>query len=123
MSDIKLPESELLIMQALWKSDKPLTSGEIAKLLPDNVSWKPSTLLTLISRLIDKGFIESEKKGRYFTYKPLILKSRYLQTETKSFLQRIHNNSLKSFIAALYESNSITETDIDEMLQWLKKKE
>ena len=119
----KLPESELLIMQALWKSKEPLGSSSINELLDNDVSWKPSTLATLISRLIEKGFIKAEKNGRYPIYSYIISEEEYLKVETKSFFKKLHKNSLKSFITALYDSNGISDDDIDEMLTWLKNKD
>jgi predicted transcriptional regulator len=119
----KLPESELLIMQVLWKSKEPIGSSSITELLNDDVSWKPSTLATLISRLTDKGFIKAEKDGRYLVYSPIISEEEYLKVETKSFFKKLHKSSLKSFITALYDSHGISDDDIDEMLTWLKNKD
>lgn len=119
----KLPESELLVMQALWKVNKPIGSGSINELLNDDVAWKPSTLGTLISRLIEKGFIKAEKNGRYLIYSHIISEEEYLKVETKSFFKKLHKSSLKSFITALYDSHGISDDDIDEMLTWLKNKD
>lgn len=119
----RLPESELVIMEVLWKSKEPLFAGEIKKQLPEKIDWKPSTLLTIISRLTEKGFIQSTKRGRYLTYFPAISEKEYLSLETKTFFQRMHKHSLKSFISTLYESKDITQDDIEEMMEWIKKKD
>lgn len=115
----KIPESELAIMKVLWESDRALVAGGITEKLLDK-DWKPSTLLTLIARLLKKGFIKSQKDGRYFSYSPLVKENDYLELEAKSILEKLYDNSIKKFITALYESDGVNGKDLDELSEWLK---
>ena len=62
---IKLPESELEVMQAIWalnaEGEKFVSAGLIMKRFPALCRLKLTTVLTLITRLQNKGFISSEK--------------------------------------------------------------
>ena len=61
-----LPESELEVMLVLWKAGRPMTRGEIEERLhaEGKKHWAPSTVLSLLYRLIDKEFVVSERPGR-----------------------------------------------------------
>ena len=50
----KLGEAELEIMQVIWESEPPLTSNYILKELQERRKWQLSTLMTSLSRLVDK---------------------------------------------------------------------
>ena len=62
--DIKLFDSELKVMDVLWKEgDTP--AREIARVLTDELGWNVNTTYTLIKRCIKKGAIaRSEPGGR-----------------------------------------------------------
>lgn len=85
-------------------------------------AWKAQTIITLMKRLVERGFLWSEKKGKERTYFPLISKDEYLKFETGDFIQRFHGNSFSSLIAALNDSRKFKKNDLDELEKWLKEK-
>ena len=72
----KISGAEMAIMEVIWNHKNPLTSKEIMELIPNN-SWKTTTVSTLISRLVEKGFLNAEKNGRQYLYRFLISKKDY----------------------------------------------
>jgi predicted transcriptional regulator len=118
----KLPESELEIMKILWEAGEPVLSTDIMERLPEEKEWKLTTVLTLLSRLIEKQFAASEGKARLHRYYPLVQEKDYLQTETEHFFKKMHKGSLKSLIATLYESEGLSEKDIKELEDWMKER-
>lgn len=120
MAEIKrLPDAELEVMQALWdQKEYPVSSARLMERLGGK-HWRPPTLLKLLSRLEERGFVLREKEGRGNLYRPLVEKNRYLASETRSFLTRMHAGSLPSLMAALVESG-ISEADRAELEAMLK---
>ena len=59
----RLPDTEFTVMKVIWSQEPPVTSHTIMELLDDEISWKPQTLLTLLARLTEKGFLSSERIG------------------------------------------------------------
>jgi len=112
MNDLcRLPDAELEVMQALWHIDAyPAHTGDIAARL--HKDWKAPTLLKLLSRLEERGFVKSEKEGRANVYTPLIFREDYLKAESRSFFYRLHGGSLSSLVAALYPDTKLTQEDI-----------
>ena len=116
----RLPDAEREVMQALWSLDAyPAHTGDIAARLDRD--WKAPTLLKLLSRLEDRGFVRGEKAGRANLYTPLVAREDYLKAESRSFLQRLHGGSLPSLVAALYPDAKLTQEDIAALERILEK--
>lgn len=110
----RLPDAELEIMKAIWELPAPVSTLQIMEKLKDR-GWHISTVLKLISRLMERGFVKSEKDGRFNLYTPLVKEAEYLEKESASFLERLHGNSFQSLVAALYNAKSISKKDLDEI--------
>ncbi|HBF0343865.1 TPA: BlaI/MecI/CopY family transcriptional regulator [Clostridioides difficile] len=101
----KIPQTELKVMKFIWKKNDIVTSKEVAKAMEFEYSWKMTTTLTILSRLVIKRFLASERIGRITHYTILITKKDYKVFETKRFLNDIHSNSLESLLASLKDCN------------------
>lgn len=58
-----LPDAELAVMQAVWACEAPAKRAQIAAILDKTHPMAPTTLLTVLSRLADKGFLRIEKQA------------------------------------------------------------
>ena len=86
--------------QALWRQEKyPVSSAALMEELAGR-RWQTATLLKLLSRLEERGFVKREKEGRNNLYTPLVRREDYLSAESRAFLQRLHGGSLPSLVAA-----------------------
>lgn len=118
----KLPDTELEIMQVVWKEGKVLSTSEIKERLEEHRPWNVSALQTLLNRLIDRGFLDSYKEGKNRFYEAKIKEGDYLAFENSLFLQKVNANSLTKLVASLYQSNSITDEDLDELAKFIEEK-
>ena len=59
----RLPDTELEVMQAVWALGGPALRAEIDEILRKKHPMAQTTLLTLLSRLAEKGFLKIEKNG------------------------------------------------------------
>jgi len=117
---VRLPETEFEIMQAVWDEPSPVSSMQIASVVGPVKGWKPQTILTMLTRLTNKGVLSSEKRGKERYYTPLITREEYLTGETGYFMERFHKNSLVGLISALYSNANPNEKDLNELEQWLQ---
>ena len=121
MEEIKrLPESELEIMQIIWKKSAPVSRVDIEYALQETHPLAPTTILTLLTRLCEKGFLSLKKEGRSNLYKPLITEKEYLATESRSFLDRVFHGSVASFATALCDSG-VTKEELEELRRLLEE--
>jgi len=123
MKEIKrLPESELEIMQIIWKNPAPVSRMTIEDALQKIHPLAPTTILTLLTRLCEKGFLSLEKDGRTNLYTPLVSEQDYLAAESRSFLDRLFGGSVAGFATALCDSG-ITKEELEELRRLLEKGE
>ncbi len=118
----KLPDAEFDIMKVVWANEPPITTNIIMQQLGHKREWKAQTVISLMLRLVERGFIRTEKNGKERTYFPLISKEDYLKFETGDFMERFHGNSFARLVATLYDGNKIKASDLDQLEKWLKEK-
>ena len=70
----KLPDTELEVMQAVWSCKNPALRTEIDEVLQKTHPMAATTLLTILGRLAEKGFLKIEKQGRSASYFALVRK-------------------------------------------------
>ncbi|MCL2379527.1 MAG: BlaI/MecI/CopY family transcriptional regulator [Coriobacteriia bacterium] len=119
----RLPDAEFELMKIIWRSEPRITTSKIIDSLGDASNWKPQTILTMLTRLIEKGFLTSERIGRQRNYTAIVNEAEYMSVETDGFMSRYRGNSLGSLVKAMYDGKDMTEEEINELRQWLKEKE
>lgn len=118
----KLPDAEFEIMKAVWANEPPMTTTIIMEQLGKEKEWKIQTVVSLMLRLVERGFLRSEKHGKERTYFPLVDKEDYLKFETGNFMKQYHDSSLFNLINTLYDDKALSDEDIGELLQWAKER-
>lgn len=118
----RLPDAEQEVMQALWACQAPAARTDIEEILFQSHPMAMTTLLTLLTRLNEKGFITIEKKGRKSYYTPCVSQEEYLATQSKNFFQKLCGGNLSVFANALCDSG-LTKEEIAELRDLLDKGE
>ncbi len=116
MSVVKqtITDSEYLIMKVLWQSNTEMTVAEVEKAL-DGSDWTSSTVSTFLQRLLKKGVIACNKRGKTNLYYPLMEQCEYDLNETENFLTKIYKGSVKNLVAALYENKKLSGEEISDL--------
>ncbi len=118
----KLPDAEFEIMKVVWANEPPITTPVIMEQLGRDKEWKIQTIVSLMLRLVERGFLRSEKHGKERSYYPLVSKEDYLKFETENFIRQYHNSSVFNLINTLYDDEALSDGDIDELLKWAKER-
>jgi len=116
----RLPDAELEVMQAVWASDVPVSRADIDAILRDTHTMALTTLLTVLSRLAEKGFIQIRKEGRSARYYPLISRSDYLARQSRDFVEKVCGGSLPAFANALCDSG-LTKEELAQLRDLLER--
>lgn len=106
--------AELEVMQILWKSNKPMRVQEVCDELEEG-RWEYRTVATLLIRMREKGAVRCTKKNKVNYYIPLLDKESYTKEQTKSFVQKLYNGSVKDLAVSLFKSDDMTKADIEEI--------
>jgi predicted transcriptional regulator len=109
-------------MKVVWANEPPITTNIIAQQLGNEREWKGQTTISLMLRLVERGFLRTEKNGKERTFFPLVEKEDYLEFETGNFIKQFHNSSFLNLVTTLYDKNAFTDEDINELYQWAKER-
>ena len=118
----RLPDSELELMQIIWQKEPPVSRSDIEAVIKDSHALAATTILTLLTRLCEKGFLKLEKQGRASLYTPLISQREYLASESRSLLEKLYGGSIKTFANALCDSG-ISKEELLELRKLLENNE
>ena len=118
----RMPDSELELMQIIWQKEPPVSRSDIEAVIKDSHALAATTILTLLTRLCEKGFLKLEKQGRANVYTPLISQREYLASESRSLLDRLYGGSIKTFANALCDSG-ISKEELSELRKLLENNE
>lgn len=123
MADMKkLPDAEFDIMKVIWESEPPVTANLIMRKHGDKEGWKVQTAISLMLRLVERGFLRTEKNGKERVYFPLVEKEGYLKFETENFVKKFHDNSVMKFINTMYADKALDGADIAELLELAQRR-
>lgn len=120
MHEKRLPDAELEVMKALWDAGQPLTRTQLEERLAGH-NWASTTLLALLARLEAKGCVSRSRQGRGYLYSAALSRKEYLPVESRSALSRLFDGSAKNLIAAMAESDALSDRDIDELEAYLAR--
>ncbi len=118
----KLPEAEFEVMNAIWAGEPPLTTAYLMEAVGKSKNWKAPTLISFLVRLQERGYIVSEKKGKERYYTPVADRDTYIRSVTADFIEKYHGGSFVNLLDSLYSNKSLSDSDIDDLLIWLKSK-
>lgn len=112
--ETKLFDSELKVMNVLWK-EGDTAARSIASKLNAELGWNINTTYTLIKRCIKKGAIERSEPN--FMCHAIISKSEVQQTETNELIDKIYDGSANNLFAALLGKKKLSVKQIERLKQ------
>ncbi|MBE6656939.1 MAG: BlaI/MecI/CopY family transcriptional regulator [Ruminococcaceae bacterium] len=124
----RMPDAELIVMQGIWDAKKngfdKVRASQLIEAYPDTVGQqKLTTVLTLLTRLLDRGYVSIEKVGRSNIYSAAISEEEYCKLATKDFVSSVCRKSTGNLFAALVDGSMIEDGDIDELRELMNKED
>ena len=119
---LKLSESELEVLQALWECEAPTKPSVLLDLLNGkDHEWSISTVQTLLSRLYEKNAVDFLVEKRFRYYYPKISKNDYVLNETGCLIDQIGASSPVSLMAGLLGTAKLSANEIVEIERLLER--
>ena len=112
--NIKLFDSELKVMDILWK-EGIVPAKYVADRLSQELGWNKNTTYTLIKRCMKKGAIERTEPN--FMCHALIAKEDVQETETNELINKIYDGSVDKLFAALLGRKKLSIEQIEKLKQ------
>ena len=119
----QISDAELEIMKVIWGN-----AGEVVLfpcimegLAERGRPCQKNTLTVLLSRLIGKGFLSARKIGRRNEYTVLISETEYQTAQTKNFMDKIYEGSVRGLISNLILGDLLSDEEYEELKILLEK--
>ena len=109
---IKLFDSELKVMDILWK-EGIVPAKHVAELLTVELGWNKNTTYTLIKRCINKGAIERTEPD--FMCRALIAREKVQEAETNELINKIFDGSAEKLFASLLSRKKLSAEEIGKL--------
>lgn len=118
--EIKLFDSELKVMEVLWK-EGDLPAKDISQILGDKIGWNKNTTYTVIKKCIAKGAIE--RYGNNYMCKPLISKEEVEDYETKELIDKVFEGSRIKLFASFLNRGVLSDEERTQIKKMIDENE
>lgn len=115
----RISDSELEVMRLLWEAGTPLPISEIRIAMQQRKGWEPTTVKTLVNRLVAKKVLAQEKRNVFY-YIPLVSQEEYNSWATNQLIDKLYRGSARNLVAALVNSDSLSDKDIRELRDFFR---
>lgn len=117
----KISEAEWKVMEVIWQIH-PIGGSDVARRLETRESWHIKTVKTLLNRLARKGVIGYQKEKNAHLYSPLIAREKYIDRDSKGFVDRVFGGNESTALMFFMESAQLSKHDISQLESLLKQK-
>ena len=95
-----ITDAEWEVMRVVWANDR-VTSKKIISVLKEKMDWTPSTIKTILGRLVEKGVLNTEPEGRKFIYTANIEEKEAVRDYVEDIFNRICNKKVGNVIGSI----------------------
>ena len=122
MKNQSLTKSEMQVMNILWDLGRGACVKDVLARY-DEPRPAYTTVATFLKILEQKGFVEHRKgQGKLLIYSPLMTRERYRRQVMDDVKQTFFGGSLTSLISFFAKSESLSDAEIDELIDIIKQK-
>ena len=105
-----LTQPEWAVMSALWGKE-PQSLSEVIASMGDSDGWSYTTYSSYLTKLVNKGFVGFESKGRDKFYYSLKEQDKCLEAEGRSLMEKVKGKSAKKLLVCMIRESNLSKED------------
>jgi BlaI family transcriptional regulator, penicillinase repressor len=117
----KISPAEWEVLNIVWDR-APVSAPDVAAALADETAWHAKTVLTFLTRLVDKGVVKVRRDGKLNLYTAKLTRAQCVREESETFLQRVFRGATAPLLAHFVEHAELTDDEITELQRLLKQR-
>lgn len=117
-----LSDNQLEIMDVIWRRQEA-TLGDIWGELSQTRPVAKNTIQTLLTRLVDKGWLTYRAEGKTFHYAATCPRESTLSNVVKRLVETAFKGSTEGLMMALFEGRELTKEEADRIRELIEKAE
>ncbi len=120
----QVSDSELELMKIVWANDGSALYAQIMdELSKMGRTWQKNTVITLLSRLVEKGLLKTNKIGRRNEYTAVVSEKDYQAAQTQTLLNKLYEGNAKGLVSTLIQREMLSAKDYEDLKQfWEREK-
>ncbi len=112
--------AEWEVMKVVWKRAS-CSAQQVVDDLAASSDWSPTTVKTLLNRLLRKGALKFSKNGKSYIYSAAWTEEQCRKQEAESFLDRVFDGAVSPMLAHFVRSRRLRREDLRELERLLKE--
>ncbi len=117
----QISNAEWEVMRVVW-DQAPIPASDIVAQLQTRYDWQPSTIRTLIGRLVKKRALRATRDGKRFLFSARLGKDECIQEESRSLAERLFGGEPAALVIHLVRATRFTPEELKELRRVLDGK-
>lgn len=106
----RLTDNEWIVMRAVWASGR-VTVRVVLDAVEADTGWAYSTVKTMMTRLVEKGFLSARREGAATVFEPLVTQRDARRRALGDFLDRAFDGTLGGLVEHLVGERRLNRKD------------
>ena len=121
---ISISDAEWEVMRILWDAAGAMSANDVVAALAaaSRRRQSPRTVKTYLNRLLTKGAIRAEARGKVYWYAPRASRDACVRTEARSFLSRVFGGDAGAMLVHFVENAKLSDEDLHRLRTMLDRK-
>ena len=115
-----LSETQMEIMSVVWARGEA-TLGDVWKALSEKREVARNTIQTLLTRLVDKGWLKYRAEGKIFHYRATVARESSLKAVARRLVSTAFQGSTESLMMALLEGQKLSPEEAERIREMIDR--
>ena len=117
----KLPNSELAVMELLWKKGRMSARQVLEQLYPDSPRSQHGAVQSLLKRLMEKGFVVRDRDVGVYLFSAVASREAYASDQLEALANCVTGGSVVPIITQLLEGDRLPPDEIERLRTLLEE--
>jgi len=120
---LQISDAEWDVMEPVWKAGtESCTAADVIRQLRETHDWNPSTIRTLLARLVEKGALAYDVDGSRYLYRAAVSREQCVRQEGRSLLDKAFGGDVAALLTHFVAEASLDRDQIEQLRQLLAQK-
>lgn len=117
----ELGDAELEVLKALWDAGPGTVRQVLESLHGRGRKVAYTTVLTVLSRLEQKGYVASDKSGLAYIYRAKVSRQKVVGSRLRAMVEQLYDGAAAPLVLHLMESERFTPEEIEQLQSLIKR--
>lgn len=120
----QVSDSELELLKIIWANGGTALYAHIMEELSKaGRTWQKNTVITLLSRLVDKKILKTQKIGRKNKYTAIVSEEDYQTAQAQTLLDKLYDGNARGLVSTLINRDMLSAADYEDLKQFWEKED